>query len=83
MGHGDMFHVTSTANRDSIARHGLDCNRMGAAPGVARSLTPEIPGIFLQEQAEDDFFVQMARTATDIWRVSVDGLWLESGPGGW
>jgi hypothetical protein len=82
-GHGSMYHVTACANRDSIRQHGLDWRLMGAAPGVAGSTNPELPGIFLQEHADDDFFVQMSRTTTDMWEVNVNALWLESGPSGW
>ena len=42
-----LFHVTSALNRDSILAHGLDWTRMGAAPGIAGSLTPEEEGMFL------------------------------------
>ncbi|MFF0095939.1 hypothetical protein ACFYSF_39330 [Streptomyces canus] len=30
----NLFHVSSVLNRQSIARHGLDWTRMGAAPGI-------------------------------------------------
>jgi len=45
-GTGQMFHVTATANRESIRRHGLDWRRMGAAPGIAGSTRPELPAMF-------------------------------------
>lgn len=83
LGRGCMYHVSASANRESIRRHGLDWRLMGDVPGVAGSKGPELPGIFLQEHAEDDFFVQMARFPTDIWEVNVKELWLESGPSGW
>jgi hypothetical protein len=83
LGQGHMFHVSACANRNSIERHGLDWSFMGAAPGVAGSSKPELPGIFLQEDADDDFFVRMARFRTDVWKVNVEELWLESGPSGW
>ena len=83
IGHGQMFHVSASANRESILRHGLDWRRMGPATGVAGSRSPELPGIFLQESAHDDFFVRMAAFQTDIWGVLVDGRWIESGPSGW
>lgn len=82
-GEGFMYHVSPSVNRASILRYGLDWHRMGAAPNVAGSPRPELPGVFLQEHEHDDFFVDMARTATDMWRVRVDGFWLESGPSGW
>lgn len=81
---GQLFHVTATANRESIRRHGLDWRLMGEAPGIAGSPTPELPAIFLCDDREDaDFFVHMARVPVDIWTIRVDGLWLESGPDGW
>lgn len=83
LGSGDMFHVSAVANRDSIEQHGLDWRRMGVAPGVAGGHTPELPGIFLQESEDAHFIVEMAPFATDVWKVSVEGLWVESGPSGW
>lgn len=83
LGSGRMYHVSASANRESIRQHGLDWRLMGDVPGVAGSNGPELPGIFLQEDAEDDFFVRMARSPTDIWEVDVKELWLESGPSGW
>ena len=83
IGHGQMFHVSASANRESILRYGLDWRRMGPATGVAGSRRPELPGIFLQESADDYFFVRMAAFQTDIWGVLVDGKWIESGPSGW
>jgi hypothetical protein len=38
---GRFFHVTSARNRESILRHGLDWQFMGAAPGIAGSGGPE------------------------------------------
>ena len=50
-GTGQMFHVTATANRESIRRHGLDWRRMGAArasPGApaqnCRTCSPAMKG---------------------------------------
>ena len=37
-----LFHVTSAANRESIRSHGLDWTRMGAARGIAGSMTPAL-----------------------------------------
>src|SRR5260221_14485904 len=44
---GDLFHLSSAADRDSILAHGLDWTRMGAAPGIAGSTAPEADGVFL------------------------------------
>ena len=67
------FHVTSTANRASITRHGLDWSRMGAARGIAGSTAPEVPGCFLAADERDaDYFVRMNNTGgpVDVWEVS-------------
>lgn len=66
------FHVTSSANRQSIAEHGLDWRRMGAAPGIAGSQAPEQAGCFLAEdEATRDWFVWMNNTGgpVDVWEV--------------
>jgi hypothetical protein len=77
-----MFHVSASANRWSILRHGLDWTQMGAATGIAGSRQPELEGIFLCDSREGaDFFVNMGRTKSDIWAVDVDGVWLEGAPG--
>lgn len=67
-----FFHVTSSLNRESIRAHGLDWTRMGAAPGIAGSNSPEVDGIFLDELP--DFFVRMNNTGgpVDVW--GVDGI---------
>jgi hypothetical protein len=81
---GQLFHVTATANRESIRLHGLDWRLMGKSPGIAGSPTPELPAIFLCDDRWDaDFYIRMARVPVDIWTVRADGLWLESGPDGW
>ena len=81
---GQLFHVTAAANRKSISSYGLDWLRMSDVPGIAGSLAPELPAIFLCESREmADFFVHMARVPVDIWTVRVDGFWIENGPDGW
>jgi len=81
---GEMFHATSTENRQSILRHGLDWRQMATVPGIAGSREPELPAVFLCESREDiAFFTRMSRLPVDIWAVRVDGLWVESGPHGW
>jgi hypothetical protein len=42
-----VFHGSSVANRESIAKHGLDWTRMGVAPGMAGSQKPEVEGCFV------------------------------------
>lgn len=80
------FHVSSSANRESIARHGLDVARMGAAPGIAGSARPEVQGCFLADNEwEADFFVDMGRQRgpVDVWRVDgvVPDLLIDNGHG--
>jgi hypothetical protein len=67
-----MFHVTSSRNRESIRTHGLDYTRMGAAPGIAGSRSPEQKGTFLCfDEFERDWFVRMNNTGgpVDVWAV--------------
>ena len=69
------FHVSSSLNRESILRHGLDWARMDAAPGIAGSGEPEAAGIFLvAARSEADYFVAMNNTGgpVDVW--AVDGI---------
>jgi hypothetical protein len=83
-GRGERVHATAAANRESIYRHGLDWNRMGLAPGLAGSTSPELPAIFVCKDLDDvSFLLHMAQVPTDIWSVDVDGIWLENGPNGW
>jgi hypothetical protein len=83
---GRYFHVTSTSNRESIRRHGLDWRRMGAACGIAGSGEPEQEGCFLCEgEFEADWFVQMNNTGgtVDVWEVTrVDAAALAESPEG-
>jgi hypothetical protein len=81
-GTGWMFHASGSSNRDSIARHGLDWRRMTGS-GIAGSSSPEWPGVFLCSDLESaQWFATMPGPATsDIWRVRVDGIWLEGDPG--
>lgn len=83
----EFFHVSSTSNRASIATHGLDVSRMGAAPGIAGSRSPEQNGCFLAwNECERDWFVQMNNTGgpVDVWRVrGVDAGRLVTSPQGY
>lgn len=80
------YHVTSVLNRESIARHGLDWSRMGAARGIAGSRQPEVEGCFLAaDEFERDWFVRINNTggAVDVWAVEgVDGFDLALSPEG-
>lgn len=82
-----MYHVSSSRNRQSIADHGLDWRRMGAAPGIAGSRTPEQPGCFLaQDEHTRDWFIRMNNTGgpVDVWEVA-DVRWedLQDSPEGY
>ena len=83
--HGWMFHTARAICRDSIARHGLDWRRMFTL-GIAGSERAEAAGVFLSATLESAqwFAVMSGRGlgAADIWRVRVDGLWLEGDPNG-
>ncbi|GAA4395321.1 hypothetical protein GCM10023147_28410 [Tsukamurella soli] len=66
------YHVSSSTNRESIATHGLDPRRMGAARGIAGSRQPEREGCFLARgEAGWRFFVDLNSTGgpVDVWRV--------------
>jgi hypothetical protein len=83
---GRLFHVTSSDNRKSITKHGLDWRLMGSSRGIAGSTKPEQAGCFLsRNQFEAEFFVKMNNTGgpVDVWAVddvSLDQL-LESPEG--
>ena len=66
------FHVTSSLNRASITKHGLDWARMAASCGIAGSSAPEAEGVFLcRDELEADWFVRMNNTGgpVDVWAV--------------
>jgi hypothetical protein len=74
------FHVTSSLNRESIERHGLDWRRMGATHGIAgfpgARTTPEVEGIFLVDsEFEIEWFAHMGlesgHESIDVWEVSL------------
>ena len=69
-----FYHVTATANRQSIERHGLDW-RHGRG-GIAGSVTPEQEGVFLARHPDEAaFFVSMGELrfpALDVWEVNLD-----------
>ncbi|MGH2875405.1 MAG: hypothetical protein ACRDRL_31135 [Sciscionella sp.] len=70
-----LFHVSSSDNRESIERHGLDSQRMGRTLGVAGSSRPEVDGVFLcRNESEVDFFCSMNANdgPVDVW--AVDGV---------
>ncbi|MER5398145.1 hypothetical protein [Streptomyces sp. NPDC002599] len=82
----NLFHVSSVLNRRSIAQHGLDWTRMGAAPGIAGSRRPEVEGIFVcQGEETAEFFLQINNTGgpVDLWSVDGidEGLLLDNGNG--
>jgi hypothetical protein len=73
-GTSSFFHVSSVLNRKSIAEHGLDWSRMGAARGIAGSRRPEAEGAFVCRQEDVEFFLRINNTGgpVDVW--SVDGV---------
>ncbi|MGW5655143.1 hypothetical protein [Streptomyces humi] len=74
-----LFHVSSVLNRQSIAQHGLDWTRMGAARGIAGSRRPEVEGTFVcRDEEEAKFFFGINNTGglVDLW--SVEGIVEES-----
>jgi hypothetical protein len=73
------LHVTRSANRESVRRHGLDPARM-TRPGIAGSETPEWDGIFVAGEDEAAWFRSFVQEETDVWAVDVRGLWLVSDP---
>ncbi|WP_405668890.1 hypothetical protein [Streptomyces sp. NBC_00055] len=83
----NLFHVSSVLNRQSIAQHGLDWTRMGAAPGIVGSRRPEVEGVFVcQGEEEAEFFLQIINNtggAVDLWSVDGidEGLLLDNGNG--
>ena len=81
-----LFHVSSAANRESIRSHGLDWTRMGAAGGIAGSMTPEENGVFLcRDEFEARFFTDLGSTGdpVDVWVVAgvEEGGLVTGGPG--
>jgi hypothetical protein len=67
-----LYHVTSTRNRESIVRFGLDWRRMSSARGIAGSHAPEQEGCFLcLDEDEVEWFIQMNNTGgpVDVWAV--------------
>jgi hypothetical protein len=82
----DWFHVTSSRNRDSILRHGLDWRHMSEASGIAGSAEPEQHGCFLcRGDGDVEFFVGMNNTGgpVDVWAVAgVDEELLVQSPEG-
>jgi hypothetical protein len=68
----ERFHVTSSRNRESIMRNGLDWRNMEAARGIAGSMAPEQQGCFVCRDDEVDWFVEMNNTGgpVDVWAVS-------------
>ncbi|WP_157251964.1 hypothetical protein [Patulibacter americanus] len=73
------FHVTRSANRESVLRHGLDPRRM-TLPGIAGNPEPEWDGVFLGDEGEESWFRTFVEEETDVWAVDVRGLWLVSDP---
>ena len=68
-----LFHVSSSANRASILRRGLDVSQMTATKGIAGSMRPEAAGVFLcVEDWQVGYFIDMNNTGgtVDVWEVT-------------
>lgn len=81
------YHVTSTRNRESIRRHGLDWTRMLDQPGIAGSPVAEGACVFLSRDLDEaDFFVTISRShheSVDIWEATLPediDLWGDAPP---
>jgi hypothetical protein len=81
---GTWFHATFSANRESIARHGLDWTRMTGS-GIAGSRGPETEGVFLCADLESaEWFARIGARhgqEVDSWAARLDGTWLIGDPG--
>jgi len=73
-----LFHVSPSANRESIQAHGLDISRM-SIPGIAGSPCPEVDGVFLDDRLDGGFWWASfgVHAGVDIWEVQAEGLSLE------
>src|SRR5213592_980680 len=80
-----MFFAAQVIGPDSTVRCFVDSLRMFTL-GIAGSERAEAAGVFLSATLESAqwFAVMSGRGlgAADIWRVRVDGLWLEGDPNG-
>ena len=72
-----LYHVSASANRQSIARYGLDSLRTTRERGIAGSTVAEHEGVFLaRDRWEADWFVKLGSQrqarSFDIWEVTLD-----------
>src|SRR5262245_792377 len=83
------YHVTASANRDSILQHGLDVSKMGDQLGIAGSIEPEVEGIYLCEDEESAWWFatfpghREPPLLVDVWEVDATGFELVEGPEGY
>ncbi|MBE2315765.1 hypothetical protein DVA67_007245 [Solirubrobacter sp. CPCC 204708] len=70
-----LFHVSPSANRESIRRFGLDWRRMGTEHNIPGAIGAEQAGIFLSRDREEArWFVAMGRHLhgeLDVWEVTL------------
>jgi hypothetical protein len=79
-----LFHVSASANRESIRKHGLDWTRMGAAPGlVSGEHLPEEPLVYLDEERGLSLWFRTHGQLMDVWEVRAEGLDLVRTGDGW
>lgn len=83
-----LFHLSPVQNRASIAEHGLDPRRMGAAMGIAGNDRPELEGVYVfDEPDEADFWIRVVggglhSGGLDLWEIDDPGTMLRTGPHG-
>lgn len=70
-----VYHVSPSANRESIRRFGLDWRRMGTDRNIPGAYGAEEAGIFLSRDHEEArWFVDMGRRLhadLDVWEVTL------------
>jgi hypothetical protein len=70
-----LYHVSPTANRESIRRYGLDWRRMGTEFNIPGAQGAEQDGVFLsRDQEEARWFVDLGRERhgeLDVWEVTL------------
>ncbi len=84
---GPLFHLSPCENRASILEHGLDAQRIGAAPGLAGSERAELDGVYVFDGPDEAkwWAKTMGERHTgglDLWEIASAGLPVLTGPHG-